>query len=191
MPGVDSVAIETEKNLVLVTGAVDAMTLVNKVANLGKKVQLLPSDKHPYNNNHVEEKHQCTRTEGRDNNSTARQKGKMNRNCCCQDGRHGHKKEEEEEHKCEAYVPPKVDERVCRDYYCKVHPKMRKIVDRVPAADSTSSTLFGIGGLPFYTGFGPHTTGSYSYPGWYGEEPPRFGYRRPPPRMLPHPFGFQ
>lgn len=188
--GVDSVAIDTENNLVFVTGTVNPTTLVNNVAKLGKAVQLLPTDKHP--KNHVEEKHNYTRNEGRDNNFTAQHnKGKMHKNCCCQDGRHNHKKEveeEKEEHKCEAYVPPKVDERVCRDYYCKIHPKMRKIVDRVPPE---SSTLFGIGGLPFYGGFGPYGGGSYLYPGWYGEEPPQFGYGRQP-RMLPqHPFGFQ
>ncbi|KAG8367911.1 hypothetical protein BUALT_Bualt16G0122000 [Buddleja alternifolia] len=198
MPGVESVTIDTERNLVLVSGTIDAMTLVNNVAKLGKAVELLPNDKHPkYNNSHFEEKHKGTSNQGyhqcpheEENNTTSRRKGKeMHKNCCCQDGRHNHKKEVEEEHKCEAYVPPKVDERICRDYYCKVHPKMRKIVDRVPA-DSSSSLL---GGFPFYNGIGGggNPFGGLYYPGWYGEEPARFGYHQQPRRLPRHPFGFQ
>ncbi|XP_020549245.1 uncharacterized protein LOC110011921 [Sesamum indicum] len=189
MPGVDSVAIDMEKDIVLVTGTVDAMTLVNNVAKLGKTVHLLPSNKHPKNkNNHVDEKHMEISNE--ETPTFPLQKGKTHKNCCCRDGRHNDKKEVEE-HKCEAYVPAKVDERVCRDYYCKVHPKSRKIVDKTPAG---SSALFG--GLPFYNtsfGGGVPYRGSYLYPGWYREEPPhpaRFGYH-PASRMLRPPFGFQ
>ncbi|KAK4430685.1 hypothetical protein Salat_0830100 [Sesamum alatum] len=188
MPGVHAVDIDLENDFVLVTGTVDAMTLVNSVAKLGKTVHLLPSNKHPKNkNNHGDEKHKDISKE--ETPTPPRRQGRMHDNCCHRDG-HRTGKKEVEEHKCEAYVPTKVDERICRDYYCKVHPKMRRIVDKAPAG---SSALFG--GLPFYNaGFGggvPYR-GSYLYPGWYGEEqpcPPRFGYR-PPPRMLPHPFGF-
>ncbi|KAL0303680.1 UNVERIFIED_CONTAM: hypothetical protein Sradi_6236100 [Sesamum radiatum] len=138
MPGVDSVAIDLEKDVVLVTGTVDAMTLVNNVAKLGKTVHLLPTNKPPKNkNNHVHEKHMEISDE--EAPTIPLQKGKMHKNCCCRDGRHSDKKKVEE-HKCEAYVPAKVDERICRDYYCKVHPKSRKIVDKVPAE---SSALFG------------------------------------------------
>ncbi|KAK6156264.1 hypothetical protein DH2020_010512 [Rehmannia glutinosa] len=177
------------------------MTLLNKVAKLGKRVQLLPNNEHYLNNNnniHFNEKQNDTRSnQDRDNynDPMARQNGKMERNwSSCHDSRHlpKRKEEKEEEHRCEPYEPPKVDERACRDFYCKVHPRgMHKIVDKVPA--DGSSSLFG--GLPFYGNFGPYSTGSYLSPGWYGEEPPlptpQFGYRRPPPRMLPHPFGFQ
>ncbi|KAK6156254.1 hypothetical protein DH2020_010502 [Rehmannia glutinosa] len=175
------------------------MTLLNKVAKLGKRVQLLPNNEHYSNNNiHFNEKQNDTRSnQDRDsyNDPMAWQNGKMERNwSSCHDSRHRpkRKEEKEEEHKCEPYEPPKVDERACRDFYCKVHPRgMHKIVDKVPVDGSTS--LFG--GLPFYGNFGPYSTGSYLRPGWYGEEPPlpppQFGYRRPPPRMLPHPFGFQ
>ncbi|KAG8380661.1 hypothetical protein BUALT_Bualt06G0039100 [Buddleja alternifolia] len=67
---------------------------------------------------------------------------------------------------------------------------MRKIVERVPA-DSSSSWL---GGFPFYNGFGGGGNpfgGVYSYPGWYGEEPPLFGYHQQPRRLPRHPFGFR
>ncbi|KAL8050477.1 hypothetical protein ABFX02_06G084500 [Erythranthe guttata] len=188
MPGVDSVSIDTEKGLVFVTGKIDPTTLLDKVSNLGKEVRLLP------NNKDTEEKiHEHTTRQGRDKKYSApREKGqKSHKNCCCQDGRHyqkkEEKKEEEEAHKCEAYVAPNIDPRVCRDFYCKIHPKMRKIIDRVPA---DSSSWFG--GLPFHSGYGPYGAESYIYPGWYGEEPPRYGYPRPhpPPSMLQHPFGF-
>lgn len=198
--GIDYVAIDTENDLAYVTGPIDPTTLVNNVAKLGKRVKLVPNNfEEKHNHNHA--------TEGgcRDKCSGDHQRRKTHtyNNCCCGDGRHCHKKdrekeegrhyhkkekEKEEEHICEAYEPPKIDERICRDYYCKVHPKMRTIVDKVPA--DSSNSLFG--GLPFHTGYGPYGRGggSYIYPGWYGEEPPRFGYH-PPPRMLPHPFGFQ
>ncbi|KAK4480427.1 hypothetical protein RD792_013500 [Penstemon davidsonii] len=98
----------------------------------------------------------------------------------------GRKKKEVEEHKCEAYEPPKSDERACRYYYCKDHPKMRKITNTVPAE---SSTFFG--GFPFYSGYDesyPYRN-PYVYSGSNYEELPQFGYRRPP-GTLPGPFGF-
>ncbi|KAL6497003.1 hypothetical protein OROGR_028932 [Orobanche gracilis] len=178
MPGVDSVSIDMENNLVLVTGIVDAMTLLNKVAKLEKNVHLLPNDHHHSNNNHAERKQKDTRCR-----ETVRlQKEKM----------------QKEEHKCEPYEPPSVDARVCRDFFCKVHPRSRSIVDKV--SGDRSSSFFG--GFPTYSrGFGP-SGGSYMDHMWYGENPlpplyghghhmpPQFGGRRPP-RMLPRPFNFQ
>ncbi|CAA0821176.1 Heavy metal transport/detoxification superfamily protein [Striga hermonthica] len=133
MPGVYSVNINVEKNLVFVEGPVDPMTLLNKVAKLNKSVQLLPNNIHQ----------DCNRgpTKG------------------------GRKGQNEEPHKCEAYEPPKVDERVCRDFFCKIHPRSRSIVDKV---SSGHDSLFG--GLAFF-GFGTHPTEGY---------PPMFGYDRPP-----------
>ncbi|KAK6135973.1 hypothetical protein DH2020_030311 [Rehmannia glutinosa] len=173
------------------------MTLLNKVAKLGKRVQLLPNIEHYSNNNiHFNEKQNDTRSNrDRDsyNDPMARQNGKMERNwSSCHDSRHRpkRKEEKEEEHKCEPYEPPKVDERACRDFYCKVHPRgMHKIVDKVPVDGSTS--LFG--GLPFMATLVLTQQVHICALGGTGEElpPPQFGYHRPPPRMLPHPFGFQ
>ncbi|KAL6559912.1 hypothetical protein OROGR_005029 [Orobanche gracilis] len=181
MHGVDSVSIDMENNLVLVTGRVDAMTLLNKVAKLGENVQLLPNDHHHSNNNHAERKHKNTRCRETVEDSTRRQKEKM----------------QKEEHKCEPYEPPSVDARVCRDFFCKVHPRSRSIVDKV--SGDRSSSFFG--GFPTYgRGFGP-SSGLYMDPMWYGDHPmpslygydhqfpPQFGGH--PSRMLPRPFNFR
>ncbi|KAL6585065.1 hypothetical protein OROMI_004354 [Orobanche minor] len=180
-PGVNSVSIDMENNLVLVTGRVDAMTVLNKVAKLGKNVRLLPNDHHHSNNNHAERKQKNTRCRENVEDSTRRQKEKM----------------QKEEHKCEPYEPPSVDARVCRDFFCKVHPRSRSIVDKV--SGDKSSSFFG--GFPTYgRGFGP-SGGSYMDPMWYGENPPSplYGYDHQfppqfgghPPRMLSRPFNFQ
>ncbi|XP_057778657.1 heavy metal-associated isoprenylated plant protein 9-like [Salvia miltiorrhiza] len=198
MPGVDSVAIDTEANLVYVAGEIDDATLLTNVAKLGKPVQLLSTDKQP--RNHADKKkHSHHRNEGRDREF---QKEKEHKNsCCCRDQRHNSQKrvEEKEEHRCEAYVPPAIDPKVCRDFFCKTHPKGRLIVDRVPP--ESSAAFFGMGDLPFHGP--PYGGGSYQHPGahggypgahggWYGQQPPQFGYGRPPPRRIPqHPFIFR
>ncbi|KAG6395922.1 hypothetical protein SASPL_142055 [Salvia splendens] len=180
-----SVAIDEKENLVYVFGKIDGQTLLRKVAKLGKPVQLLSADKYP--TNHADSNHNSSNNNKFEPHG---EKGKQHSNCCCGDGRHhsssSHKKaEEEEEHKCEPYVPPEISPIVCRDYYCKVHPRGRLITDRVPAENTSS--FFGM--APFY---------SYQYPmgngGMYGwqQPPPQFGYGRAMPRRMPHydPFIF-
>ncbi|KAL6568335.1 hypothetical protein OROHE_004019 [Orobanche hederae] len=180
MPGVDSVYVDMKNNLVLVTGTVDAMNLLNKAAKLGKNVRLLPNDYQHSNNKHAERKQKDRRYRETVEDSTRRQKEKT----------------QEEEHKCEPYEPPSVDERVCRDFFCKVHPRSRSIVDKV---SGESSSFFR--GFPTYgRGFGPYSSGgSYmdhmcSWPPLhdYGHQPPppQFGGHHPR-RMLPRPFNFQ
>ncbi|GER53619.1 heavy metal transport/detoxification superfamily protein [Striga asiatica] len=185
MPGVDSITINTEKNLVFVEGPMDPVTLFNKVARFGKRVQLLfpiqllPNDNHRPNNN---------------NNSTNR---RHKRDCFTDpSGPHPYEKrkrangrEEEtrqnEPHKCEAYEPPKVDERVCRDFFCKIHPRSRSMVDKV----SGHNSLFG--GLPFFDfgGSHPNDMSMYHPQGFGYNQPPMYGYARPPSRVQ-HPFSF-
>ncbi|KAL3632104.1 hypothetical protein CASFOL_025088 [Castilleja foliolosa] len=161
MPGVDSVSIDTEKNLILVTGTVDPNTLLNEVKKLGKRVKLVPTDEHHLWNEGQDQRdtpyrdHPCGRPHGKERVEA---------------------KKEEEPHKCEAYEMPKIDERVCRDFFCKTHPRSRSIVDKV------SAPLFG--GLPFHAGFGP-----YSYPPnmYYGDE---FGYHHRPDPRYGHPGSY-
>ncbi|CAA0829481.1 1-phosphatidylinositol-3-phosphate 5-kinase FAB1B [Striga hermonthica] len=182
MPGVDSISINVEKNLVFVEGPVDPMTLLNKVARFGKPVQLLPNDNYRSNNNN--------------NNNNNRRHGRD----CFADPTGPHPDEtrrrakdrgeeetgQNEPHKCEAYEPPKVDERVCRDFFCKIHPRSRSMVDKV----SGHNSLYG--GLPFF-GFGgshPNDGSMYHDPQGFGyNQPPMYGYARPPSRVQ-HPFSF-
>ncbi|XP_042026894.1 uncharacterized protein LOC121774044 [Salvia splendens] len=176
MAGVDNVLIDEKENLVYVFGEIDGTTLLNNVAKLGKPVKLVSSaDKQPMN--HADENHNKSEARG--------EKGKNHVNCCCEDGRHHRsnrqkKEEEKDEHKCEDYVPPKISPTVCRDIFCKIHPRGRLIIDRVPAENT--SNFFG---MPFYGRGGP-----YQYPmgneGWYGWQ------QLPPRRNTPHnPFIFQ
>ncbi|XP_047982758.1 uncharacterized protein LOC125223592 [Salvia hispanica] len=209
MPGVDNVLIDEKGNLVYVFGEIDGTTLLNNVAKLGKPVKLLSAaDKQPLN--HADENHNKSEPhadESHNESEPRAEKGKKHANCCCGDGRHHRsnrqkkkaeekeeqkKAEEKDEHKCEDYIPPKISPHVCKDFFCKTHPRGRLITDRVPAENT--SNFFGM--LPFYG-----TGGVYQYPmgneGWYGRQqpPPQSGYgwQQPPPRRNPqhNPFIFQ
>ncbi|KAL3632854.1 hypothetical protein CASFOL_025838 [Castilleja foliolosa] len=158
MPGVDSVSMDVTENLIRVTGTVDPLTLLKKVEKLGKRVELVPPD------SHHSPKQRATRY--RDNKCGVSKKKSVE------------EKKEEEPHKCEAYEPPKVDERVCRDFYCKTHPRSRSIVDKAS------------GSLPFFCGFGPYSNSPYMC---YGDG---FGFHQPGPQfghpcLMRPPFYYQ
>ncbi|XP_073136699.1 uncharacterized protein [Henckelia pumila] len=54
----------------------------------------------------------------------------------------GHRFEkDEEEHKCEPYLPPQINGRICRDFWCKQHKQRPIFHDKVPA--SASAGMFG------------------------------------------------
>lgn len=189
-----TVATYVQENLVSVTGIMDPTALYNQVASMGKEVKLISTDNFPNNNrHHAEEIHRDREPHHQhasQNYTRTRQKEKMHDNCCCQDGRHDHRKKKEEEvHKCEPYVPVKIDPRVCRSIYCKDHVKMQKITNNV---NPENSTLFGA--FPVYSEYG----GSYAnrVPYFYQRkheemQMPQFGYGRSASRMLPRPFGYR
>ncbi|CAI9773525.1 unnamed protein product [Fraxinus pennsylvanica] len=198
LTGVSSLAIDTEENFVSISGTVDSDTLRKLIyVEIGKKAKVVSCDTKSTNN--VEEKKPNTKSTGdkdSKNNSNCHHKGKMHKGCCCcccQDG-NCHKKIENNQHKCEAYEgPPEVKDYVCRDYFCKIHPRNRKIIDRVPANESSAS-MFGYFPNSTQGYYGePHSwyplRSSY-YPRWYPEQPPtRYGYYQPPRRPQP-PYGF-
>ncbi|KAL3621011.1 hypothetical protein CASFOL_035923 [Castilleja foliolosa] len=96
MHGVVSVSIDLEKDVVMVSGPVDPMTLLNEVAKFGKKVRLLPNNVEP--NNKHRQKHTHLRFDQDHPNV-------------------------EEPHRCEPYEPPMVYDRVDRDFYSEIHPR--------------------------------------------------------------------
>lgn len=102
-----------------VVGKIDATTLVNNVAKVGKPVQLLSADKQPRND--ADKKHiHHTRNDGRGNKFTASEKQKQHSNCGCGDSHHNsHKLVEKKEHKCEANVPPQLIPEYTEIYFAK------------------------------------------------------------------------
>ncbi|XP_022865866.1 uncharacterized protein LOC111385675 [Olea europaea var. sylvestris] len=113
--GVSSLAIDTEKNLLSISGTMDSDTLRKLIyVEIGKKAKVVFCD----TNNVGEKKPNTTKTMGdgdSKNESNYHFNGKMHKNCCyCLDGK-CHKTKENNEHKCEAYEgPPKVKDFVCR-----------------------------------------------------------------------------
>lgn len=162
-------------------------------AKLAKKAELVSYD--PQSTKDDEVKPKNTKAEedtDLNDKSKSQHKGKMHKSCCCQDG-NCHKMENNV-HKCEEYEGlPQIKDFVCRDYFCKLHPRSRTITDKVPENES-SARLYGYmpNYAPQYYG-GPSPSypirGSY-YPRWYPEKPPaQYQYYQPPRR--PHPlYGF-
>ncbi|KAL2526008.1 Heavy metal transport/detoxification superfamily protein [Abeliophyllum distichum] len=196
LTGVSSLSINIEENLVSVSGTADPDTIIKLIyAKIGKKAKLVSYE--PQSTNDVEEKPKNTKTavdkdSDSNNNKKSKHKGKMHTRCCCQ---HGNcPKMGNDVHKCEDYVPPPVvKDFVCRDYFCKVHPRSREITDKVPANESSARMS---GYLPnyargYYGGATPwYPIRSSYYPRGYPEGPPaQYGYYQPPRRLQP-PFGF-
>ncbi|KAH6826026.1 hypothetical protein C2S53_001463 [Perilla frutescens var. hirtella] len=102
--GVCSVEMNPEKSLVLVRGKVDPNSLLHVVARTGKHAEIVCSNKKPSH------KKCCSSSE------------KSYRHSCCQDHTKSHKIEREEQHKCEDYVPPFVDEGMSRDHFWRPMP---------------------------------------------------------------------
>lgn len=138
-----------EKNLVVVRGKVDPDSLVNLVARTGKQAEIVCwNKKQPSHakccNNPLQSYTQYS---------------------CCHDHNKSYKIQEEEQHKCEDYVPPlpSFDEGMCRDYFYKPHSWR-------PATQFSSF----FGHIPHHAG-GPFRHD----PRWFVAEPP------PPPPPPP------
>ncbi|CAI9773034.1 unnamed protein product [Fraxinus pennsylvanica] len=191
LTGVSSFTINIEENLVSVSGTVRPDTIIKLIyAKLAKKAELVSYEPQSTKDDGVKPKNTNTEEEDKDlnNKSKSQHKGKMHKSCCCQDGKCP--KMENNVHKCEEYAgPPEVKDFVCRDYFCKIHPRNRTITNKVPENES-SARLYGY--MPNYAqGYngGPNPwypiRGSY-YPRWYPERPPAlYEYYQPPRRPPP------
>ncbi|KAL2510638.1 Uncharacterized protein Adt_16238 [Abeliophyllum distichum] len=196
IPGVNSVVVDPERNLVLVKGKVDPILVKTIIAKLGKIAELLSHDRQPRNNReHAEEHTKCPNGTG----NTSHQKW-VHKDCSCPDC-NGHKMEEKFHrfhdhvnrpgHKMEEnfnrfrdHVPPEVDEPACRDEHCKIHHPRNIYHDHMPPRESADM-------------FGHFPQGSF-----HGKNPRYHNYRDghypfrddtylQPPRMPPHgAYGF-
>lgn len=139
--------------MVSVRGKVDINLVLSTISRTGKYAEIVCSDK----------------KKDYDNPKS----GYHHRKNSCHQENNRHKFEEEEEHRCEDYVPPLVDEPICRNYYCRDH-RMRPIIrDRVHASAYYSPGHFGH--FPSYhRARGPIPRD----PRWWGVEYP--------PRTWPH-----
>ncbi|XP_073027996.1 uncharacterized protein [Primulina eburnea] len=169
LDGVCSVSVDLENDRVSVKGrSVDSNLLVKTIEKTGKYAEIIHFSRSSKSNDYEKSK---TGKCSHDTENRARQ----HRNPC----HNGHRFEkDEEEHKCEPYVPQEIDGRICRDFWCKQHKQRAIFHDKVPASAST-----GMFGHPFHNSDAPF---HFSNNPWehYGRHT---GYNRRPP--LPHGFG--
>ncbi|CAA3028288.1 heavy-metal-associated domain-containing family [Olea europaea subsp. europaea] len=142
IPGVNKVAVDSERSLVLVKGRVDPMFVTAIIAKLGKNAEILSHDRQPGNNReHVDQEYQK----------------RVHKDCSCQDfnghkmeenfhrfhdrvSRHGHKIDENF-NRFRDHIRPEAGEHVCRDEHCKIHHSRNMYRDHMPERESTD--LFG------------------------------------------------
>lgn len=174
LDGVCSVSVDLENNRVSVKGrSVDSNLLVKTIEKTGKFAEIIHFSRSSKANAREESK-PCRNETGKCPHDTGN-RARRHRNPC----NNGHRFEkDEEEHKCEPYVPQEIDGRICRDFWCKQHKQRAIFHDKVPASAST-----GMFGHPFHNSGAPF---HFSNNPWeqYGRHP---GYNRRPP--LPHGFG--
>ncbi|XP_073290643.1 uncharacterized protein [Primulina huaijiensis] len=174
LDGVCSVSVDLENDRVSVKGRlVDSNLLVKTIEKTGKYAEIIHFRRSSKSNAYEKSKPYRNET-GKCSHDTGN-RAPQNKNPC----NNGHRFEkDEEEHKCEPYVPQEIDGRICRDFWCKQHKQRAIFHDKVPA-----SAITGMFGHPFHNSGAPF---HFSNNPWehYGRHP---GYnRRPPP---PHGFG--
>ncbi|CAA2970635.1 Hypothetical predicted protein [Olea europaea subsp. europaea] len=187
--GVSSHTINTDENLVSLSATVDPDTIIKLTyAKLAKKAN--PVSYEPQSTDDEGEKSKNTKTMEDKDLKKSKSQHKMHKNCCCQD--RSCPMMRINKHKCEVYDPPaQVKDFVCRNYFCKLHPRSRKITDTVPEDESSAYGYMPNYVQGYYGGANPWypIRGSY-YPRGYLERPPaRYGYY-PPPRRPQPPYGY-
>lgn len=133
--GVYAVDVYPEKKLVAVTGRVDPIILLQSITKWGKSAELLSYTKNPKNSNkHAKQdpEWECEHEIGNKHKNVPPNGRERNRGIPKDD----RPRKEKSDHEPEAYIAPTIDEKVCRDPYCKLH-KCRPIFhNKVPSRDS-------------------------------------------------------
>ncbi|XP_073148671.1 uncharacterized protein [Henckelia pumila] len=115
-----SLSRDLEKNHVSVTGrSVEADLLLDIIGRTGKHAEILHFSRNytrSKSNAYTNDTGKCPHDTGNHDQHYGNPCNNNNNN----NNNNGHKFEkDEEEHKCEPYVPPEIDARICRYFWCK------------------------------------------------------------------------
>lgn len=178
LDGVCSISVDLENNHVSVGGRVDSNLLLKTIEKTGKYAEILHFSRNSASSkSNAYEEFKTYRNETGKCPHETKNRAKQYVNPCSNNHRF---EKDEEEHKCEAYVPQVIDERICRDFWCKDHKQRAIFHNKVPASAST-----GIFGYPFHNSGAPF---HFSDDPWqqHGRHP---GYSRRP--LPPTAYGFR
>nr|XP_027127264.1 uncharacterized protein LOC113743453 [Coffea arabica] len=160
--GVYSVAVDPEKKLVYVAGKVDPKLLLDSIAKMGKSAEILSceeganKDKRQAYDDHFFNRGQNYHYHGKEDYNFRR---------TGMEQKQSGKKEGDDDHEFEDYVPPKFDPHLCRDPFCKLHNRRPIFHEKVPAWNSPHhSARFFHGASPMFY-HGSHLDDYYSHPG--------------------------